>query len=482
MDPAAEPDPMLLEIWQHLASSHEAEDVAAFFARHVIDGERLAAVLSAQEGAGQEGLLRPSASRHRPQTQFDLGRHREIVERKWLVSGFVAVFRQTGALARRLPLNYRRIRLGTPDVHPDIVVNLEAGERFDASLELVQGVYVLRHEADSLRAHLNGREVERAEITSGDCLQIGPYEMAIHKTLDTTAEITVVSEPGAGQRFIIDLAEMRIGRPGRRANDINLPSPTVSREHATIALREDRFWLVPETRSSPTVVNGETLTAPRMLVDNDQIVLGEQTLEFRTRGPAVRPRTLQPRTATVLFSDLRGWTSLAESTPLESLILQLDEYYKAIGDIIQRYGGTLMAYQGDALMAVFGAPSAHADDPWRAVASALALLEARDAMNVRWRASGKAEFVGGIGIHTGLVMVGEIGHASRLEYSAMGDATNLAARLEQLTREYECPLIISDATYAEVASAVDATSLGTVTVKGRSRPTPIYRVDAIRTP
>lgn len=479
-------DPVLLEVWRHLSSTFDVAAATAFFHHNVIDGDRLVEEIRRRQHTANDAPppadapFRRSGPKARPKTEFNPQRHREIIDRKWLVTGYVGVLRQTGALARRIPLNYRNIRLGTADVHPDIVVDLGTGSSYAAHLELVSGNFVLRHERGSVKARVNGREVDKAEVSSGDRIQIGPYELAIFKTLEDTAELTVVSDPGAGERFAIDIAEMRIGRPGRRANDINLPSPTVSREHATIKLQENKFWLAPETSSSPTVVNGAVLRAPRMLVDNDQVVLGEQTMLFRTRGTAARPKTLQSRKATVLFSDLRGWTALAETTPLEELILQLDEYYKAMGDIIQRYGGTLMAYQGDALMAVFGAPSVHADDPWRAVVAALRMLEVRDKLNERWRSRGKAEFIGGIGIHTGQVMVGEIGHASRLEYSAMGDATNLAARLEQLTKEYGCPLIISDATHAEVATLVEGCSLGTVTVKGRSTPTTLYRVDAIR--
>ena len=486
MEPNRGLDPVLVEVWKHLSSTFDVGTATAFFEANIINGAHLVDAMKRQpitvdDAPPQaEAPFKRSGSRPRPKTEFNPQRHRELIERKWLVTGYVAVLRQTGAVARRIPLNYRHIRLGTADVHPDIVVDLGAGTTFNAHLELVAGNFVLRHESGNTKPRLNGREVQRGEISSGDLIQIGPYELAVFKTLDITAELTVVSDPGAGERFPIDIAEMRIGRPGRRANDINLPSPTVSREHATIKLTEGRLWLVPETSSSPTVVNGAVLRAPRMLVDNDQVVLGEQTMLFRTRGTQARPKTLQSRKATVLFSDLRGWTALAETTPLEELILQLDEYYKAMGDIIQRYGGTLMAYQGDALMAVFGAPSVHEDDPWRAVAAALRMLEVRDKLNARWRDRGKAEFIGGIGIHTGQVMVGEIGHASRLEYSAMGDATNLAARLEQLTKEYGCPLIISDATHAEVATLVEGSTLGTVTVKGRSTPTTIYRVDAIR--
>ena len=480
-------DPMLIEVWRHLATLDGDESVAStFFRRHLIDGERLiesvrenlAAVPT--EPVGSAGASRRVSAKSRPQTEFNPQRHREIIERKWLSTGFVGILREPGAPARRLPLSYRQIRLGTPHTHPDIAFELAADARFEGRLELSEGGFRYRHSNGNVKMRLNGNEITDADIASGDCLQIGAYELAVQKTIEAAGELMVVSDPGAGERFVLDLGVVRIGRPGKRANDINLPSPTVSREHATITFHDDRFWIVPDSSTSPTVVNGVTVRESRALVDKDQIVLGEQILLFRTRGQVDRPRALHEVTATVLFADLRGWTTLAETTPLESLIRQLDDYYKAMGDIIQRYGGTVMAYQGDAMMAVFGAPSVHADDPWRAVASAMRMLEARATMNARWRQEGKAQLSGGIGIHTGQVVVGEIGHASRIEYVAMGDATNLAARLEQLTRDYDCSLLISDATHAAIANVVDARSLGSVTVRGRTSPTTIYRVLALR--
>jgi len=323
---------------------------------------------------------------------------------------------------------------------------------------------------------VNGQEVAISPIGNGDVIEVGPVSMRAFQLLEPAAELVVLNGDGAGERFTLDISEVLIGRAGRRENDVVLRSPTVSREHARIAQRSGKFWLEPETTSSPTAVNGESLDEPRMLVDNDQLLLGEQILQFRVRGDRARPRTLQARIATVLFSDLRGWTTLAETTPLQQLIRQVDEYYKAMGEIITRYGGTLMTYQGDAIMAVFGAPSRHADDPWRAGASAVLMQQELEMLNARWESEGKSALASGIGIHTGQVMVGELGHSSRLEYSAMGDATNLASRLQQLTRSYGCPIIVSDATFAELGTSAEAEELGEVVVRGRSSPTRIFHL------
>jgi len=409
-----------------------------------------------------------------------MARHMKLLDRKWLASGYVLRLHQPGQSARRIPLNFRRITLGGGDVPVDVALPLPAGTRHLSHLQLVDGRFILEHDEGEVPVLVNGAPVASLHLSDGDHLTVGDVHLHIFRLLEQPAELIVVSGQGAGERFIIDTSEVRIGRFGKRDNDIILQDPTVSREHATIRFRDGKFVLFHEASASPTVVNGEQVRETRELQDNDQIVLGEQTLLFRWHGSHTRPRTLHSRTATVLFSDLRGWTPMAEVMPLQDLIGQMDLYFKAMGEIITRHGGTLMTYLGDAIMAVFGAPSSHKDDPWRAVASALEMQRTLQQMNVEWEAGGRPPFNAGIGIHTGVVMVGELGHPSRLEYSAMGDASNLAARVEQLTRDYDCSIIISDATYQEVKDYVEVEPLGEVTVKGRSVPTEIYKLLGLR--
>lgn len=516
-------DPVLLQAWQALASALGPQAARAFFETHVINGhDALHAIRDYQESLASQAIehgtqggsdtARPRAAAAiaetaraegipplpghaqtvavtagdgaaapvRPTTQVDLARHLKLLDRKWLVTGYVLLLQVPGLAARRIPLNYREIRIGPAVAGQDIDLPLPAGTQYQAILRLSDGHFHIEHQAGSPPTLINGVAVTTAALADGDHIAVGSIGMRIFQLLPHPAEITVVSGQGSGQRFVLDTSQTLLGRFGKRDNDITLQDPTVSREHAQIIYRDNKFWLVPEASVSPTVVNGQTLQQARALVDNDQLVLGEQTLLFRWQGGPARPRTLHSRTATVLFSDLRGWTPLAESMPLQDLIAQMDEYFKAMGEVITTHGGTLMTYQGDAVMAVFGAPSSHKDDPWRAVVSAFQMQETLARLNLQWEAAGRATLHSGIGIHTGVVMVGELGHASRLEYSAMGDATNLAARLEQMTREYNCPIIVSEATHQEVRDAVEAELLGEVTVKGRSLPTTIYKLLALK--
>jgi class 3 adenylate cyclase len=514
MPPPPAPDPILAKAWHALSSQLGQETAELFFQAYVVDGAAALASLgiapsesipAAREPASVgvtaagEGGPRPAAdggSRDgaeggparipnpptmRPTTRVNLQRQMKMLDRKGLATGYVLRMGVPGRPARRIPLLYSTILVGQEGSNVDIEIPLAETGTCLLRLTWTGTAFSLEHESGTMTVTLNKTPVKGpTPLKDGDSIEIGRAGLRIFRVLEPPGELVVVSGRGAGERYVIDTSEVRIGRFGKRDNDINLQDPTVSREHASIRHRDGKFWLEPESATSPTVVNGERLAQPRVLVDNDQLLLGEQTLLFRVRGAAARPRTLHSRVATILFSDLRGWTPLAETWPLQVLIAQMDEYFKAMGEIIAVHGGTLLTYQGDAIMAVFGAPSSHNDDPWRAVASAVGMQRQLRDLNVKWEASGRAPLSCGIGIHTGLCMVGEMGHQSRLEYTAMGDTANLAARLEQLTRDLNCDIILSDATYSEVKAYVEVDNLGEVTVKGRSVPTLAYSVRGLK--
>jgi class 3 adenylate cyclase len=179
---------------------------------------------------------------------------------------------------------------------------------------------------------------------------------------------------------------------------------------------------------------------------------------------------------TVLFSDVRGFTTFAESRPPEEVISHLNEYLSAMVDVIFKYEGTLDKFIGDAVMAVFGSPIAHDDDPMRAVKTALEMQSRLMELNSRWAQQGKETLEIGIGVNTGEVIAGNIGDIRRLEYTVIGDNVNLASRIEGLTKEYHCPIIISDSTYAKVKDKVSVKNIGHVPVKGKSQEVEIYEL------
>jgi len=179
---------------------------------------------------------------------------------------------------------------------------------------------------------------------------------------------------------------------------------------------------------------------------------------------------------TVLFSDIRGFTTYAESRPAEEVVTQLNEYMSAMVDVVIKYEGVVDKFIGDAIMAVFGSPVKHGDDTLRAVKTALEMQSRLADLDKKWEKEGKQQFRIGIGLNTGDVIVGNIGDIRRMEYTVIGDNVNLASRIEGLTKEYNCPIIISGSTYEKVKDKVEIRKLESATVKGKTRSVDIYQL------
>ena len=173
--------------------------------------------------------------------------------------------------------------------------------------------------------------------------------------------------------------------------------------------------------------------------------------------------------ATVLFSDLRGFTTFAEARDPEQVIEVLNRYLTGMSDAILDHEGTLVAYMGDGIMAVFGAPVAAPDHADRALAAARAMLRRLEEFNAWVRERGLGDgFKMGIGLHSGPVMSGNVGSARRLEYAAIGDTTNTAARLEGMTKGTPYQLFVSEPTRDRLRAAPEALEfVSELEVRGR---------------
>jgi adenylate cyclase len=173
--------------------------------------------------------------------------------------------------------------------------------------------------------------------------------------------------------------------------------------------------------------------------------------------------------ATVMFSDLRGFTSFAETLQPEQVIDALNRYLTAMSEAILDHGGTLVAYMGDGIMAVFGAPLQQDDHADRALAAARDMLARLDGFNGWLREQDLHQgFKMGIGLNTGPVMSGNVGSERRLEYTALGDTTNTAARLEGMTKGTPHQLYVADLTRAALRTpADDLVEVGEFEVRGR---------------
>jgi adenylate cyclase len=183
--------------------------------------------------------------------------------------------------------------------------------------------------------------------------------------------------------------------------------------------------------------------------------------------------------ATVLFCDLRGFTSLAETLEAEQVIAVLNRYLEGVSSAVFAHEGTVVSFQGDGVMAVFGAPLEQPDHPARAVAAAREILAQRLAEFNTWLTAeipGAGRLDAGIGVNSGPVMSGPVGSQRRIEYAAVGDATNVAARLQALSRELDGRLFVAASTY-NLLGAAEADGLrpcGDVILKGRREPVTVY--------
>ena len=180
------------------------------------------------------------------------------------------------------------------------------------------------------------------------------------------------------------------------------------------------------------------------------------------------------RELSVLFSDIRGFTTIAEGLTPEELVHLLNEYLTVMTDIVFKYDGTLDKYMGDAIMAIFGAPLDLPDHPIKACHSALEMIEELKNLNQKWIAEGKHPMDIGIGINTGPMMVGNMGSAQRFDFTAMGDSVNLGSRLEGVNKSYKTNIIISEFTFERVKNEFTCMELDAVRVKGKKRPVKIY--------
>ena len=181
------------------------------------------------------------------------------------------------------------------------------------------------------------------------------------------------------------------------------------------------------------------------------------------------------RDMTVLFSDIRGFSRIAESLPPEQLADFLNEYLTPMTAIVLERDGTLDKYIGDAVMAMWNAPVDVGDHPARACAAALAMQRALGPLNQAWAARGKPTVQIGIGINTGPMSVGNMGSEARFDYTVLGDAVNLAARLEPLTKEYQVDILVGEAT-AAAAKGYVFRELGRVRMKGKDQPARIFEL------
>ena len=182
------------------------------------------------------------------------------------------------------------------------------------------------------------------------------------------------------------------------------------------------------------------------------------------------------RHMTVLFSDIRGFTTMTEKGTPEEVVAQLNELFTRMVDVVFAHRGTVDKFVGDMIMALYSAPVDDDEHAEHAVQTALDMIRTLHEMNVVWAAAGKPTLDIGIGINTGDMIAGNVGSESIMSYTVIGDAVNLGARLESLNKEYGTRIIISSSTRDRLKGQYDIRPLGDVVVKGKSKPVAIFEV------
>jgi class 3 adenylate cyclase len=186
------------------------------------------------------------------------------------------------------------------------------------------------------------------------------------------------------------------------------------------------------------------------------------------------------KNVSVLFSDIRSYTTLTEKLQAEEVVVMLNKYFEVMVDVVFEYGGTLDKYIGDALMAVFGSPAPLEDHAWCAMQTAVKMREKLALFNQERMANEELPISIGMGVHSDEVVSGNIGSSKRMELTSIGDGVNLASRLEGASKQYGTDLIISDNTYRDYTDRLYVRELDFITVKGKSEPVIVYELVGIR--
>ncbi len=182
------------------------------------------------------------------------------------------------------------------------------------------------------------------------------------------------------------------------------------------------------------------------------------------------------RELTVLFSDIRGFTTISERLAPEALTELLNEYLTPMTDLVFRYNGTLDKYMGDAIMAIYGAPLHFPDHPKAACFTALDMMEELARLCLSWKERGLPEIDIGIGVNTGPMSVGNMGSRTRFDYTVIGDNVNLGSRLEGLNKQYGTHIIVSEFTRSYLGDDFTLREIDLVIVKGKLEPVKIYEL------
>jgi len=184
----------------------------------------------------------------------------------------------------------------------------------------------------------------------------------------------------------------------------------------------------------------------------------------------------EKRMLTVLFSDVRGFTTFSEKYPPETVVATLNEHLNMMVSVVFKYQGTLDKFVGDCVMAFWGAPMPQPNQAELAARAALEMIEGLEKLNQKWQSEGRPTLKIGVGINTGEMLFGNIGSEQRMDFTVIGDSVNLGARLESATKELKASIVISDVTYQRIRDLAHVRPLGEISVKGKEQKIVVYEL------
>ncbi len=234
------------------------------------------------------------------------------------------------------------------------------------------------------------------------------------------------------------------------------------------------------TRVSGALVVMEDISDEKRLKSTMYRYMTQELAEQLLENPDAAKMGGDRKDVTVLFSDIRSYTTLTESLKAEEVVEMLNDYFEQMVDAVFEYKGTLDKYIGDAIMAVYGSPLPLDDHEWMAVQTAVEMRKRLMAFNEKRLGKSQPPIRIGIGINSDTVISGNIGSSKRMEFTAIGDGVNLGSRLEAASKQYGTDIVISENTYKPCAERIWARELDYVKVKGKDNPVKVYELVGLR--
>ncbi len=335
---------------------------------------------------------------------------------------------------------------------------------------------VLRRSAGQLFATKTFHPV--ALESAGEDVEVTASRDVTALVADARADLAqAVGLVGAVLALVVALALAYAGRIGRSVRELSRASDAVRQgSYMTVALPKSKDELGRLSADFNAMVQG--LKERDRIKDTFGRYVTRQVAEHLMKGEVELGGELVP--ATVLFSDIRAFTTISERMEPKALLDFLNVYFSGMVESVLQNDGVVDKFMGDAIMAVFGPPVPSPLDPLHAVRAALGMRERLRRINEGFRAQGLPEIKSGIGLHSGMVVAGNMGHEMRMEYTVIGDTVNVASRLESATKELHTDVVVSEDLYRQVEAQVEVEPLGAVKVKGREQQVRVYRLVRLR--